>query len=211
MYGKKRGFVMFKKILKVIVNHIADNFFLYFISVISLCSGGFLGFASGNDFSDSEFLTGFFGGLSDFSADGLVLEGVARAGITALIILVFGLSPAGIVFIPLCDAYKGFAFGFSASAVYAVYGVRSVLFVLLGLIPSAVIWVPALTFASVNGMKTSISLVRIFRKSGSFDAREDAVRLIISSLTAFFALLLSKLAEVYIIPHMLNVVCGLYT
>lgn len=201
---------MFKRILRFMYSHFCENKILYFLSVGAAIFGILLGIAGGKNFSDSDYLTAFFGGLSDVSKSALWLRAFGSALLISSLAAIFGLSPIGFAALPIIDAYRGFAFGFSAAAFYSVYGFKSVVFILLALVIPALLWMPPLVFASVNSIRSSLSMLKICRRRTSPEFSCDAKFMLISCAVMFLFMLISRLAEIYIVPPILNVVSGLY-
>lgn len=191
-------------------SHFCENKILYFLSVGAAIFGILLGIAGGKNFSDSDYLTAFFGGLSDVSKSSLWLRAFGSALLISSLAAIFGLSPIGFAALPIIDAYRGFAFGFSAAAFYSVYGFKSVVFILLALVIPALLWMPPLVFASVNSIRSSLSMLKICRRRTSPEFSCDAKFMLISCAVMFLFMLISRLAEIYIVPPILNVVSGLY-
>lgn len=201
---------MFKKILRLMYSHFCENRTLYFVSLGACVFGIILGAAGGKTFSDSAYLTAFFGNLSGTALPALVLRAALSALFTAALAAHLGLSPIGFAALPVIDAYRGFAFGFSASAFYSVYGLKAVVFILLALVIPAALWLPPLVFASVSSMRSSLSMLRICRRRASPDLSSDAKFMLLSCAVMFIFMLISRLAEIFIVPPILNVVSGLY-
>ena len=201
---------MLKRVLRFLYNHFCENKSLYVITFAASIVGVLLGISGGKSFSDSEYLSAFFGGLDGLSHSTLVFRAFCSAFLISAAAVVFGFSPFGIAVIPLIDAYRGFAVGYLASAFYSVYGFKSIVFILIALVIPSLLWLPPLVFASVNSVRASISMIKICRRKTSPDFSVNTRFMLISCVIMFVFMLFARLAEIYIIPPILNVVCGLY-
>lgn len=201
---------MLRKFFRFIFLHFSENKFLYFTAGISVIFGILLGIAGGKNFSDSDYLLSFFSGLAAFRQSSLVFRAFVSALLISAAAVIFGLSPAGIFALPFIDAYRGFAAGFSAAAFYSVYGIKSFVFIFIALVIPAVLWLPPLIFASVTSMRTSFSVMKICRRSSAPVFMTDVRYLGGSVAVMFVFMLLSRLAEIYVVPPILNAVSGLY-
>ncbi len=203
---------MLKRPVSLINPHIMQNRLRYITAVSALCIGVIFGIMAGLGYREGEggMLSGFFSGLSSFSSKGLLYDGAVQSAILSGMMLVFGLSPIGCILVPALCAYKGFALGFSAGAVYSVYKIRSLVFAALGLLPSCIFWIPGMLFASVFALKSSLGLFKMLTKKGGGKYGDDMAVLLIVCVILFLTMFFSKIIEIYFVPSVLNVVGGIY-
>ena len=206
----KGSVFMLNKILKLMLGHIAGNLGLYVLFAAVLVLGILLGSVSGAGFDDNAYFENFFGGLNEFSSSSFLKDVFLQAVFYALIIFVFGLSPFGCIVIPAVIGYKGFAVGYTVSASFAVFGFKSLLFIILGMLPSAVFWIPVFLFSGVSSILYSIVMLRFLRKKSVNSSLYNMSSLIFSAAVLFAGVFISKIIEIYIIPQMLNLVGGIY-
>ena len=75
---------------------------------------------------------------------------------------------------------------------------------------AAIFGLPPLVFASVNSIRSSLSMLKICRRRTSPEFSSDAKFMLISCAVMFLFMLISRLTEIYIVPPILNVVSELY-
>lgn len=202
---------MYRKVSKFAYEHFMDNIYFYVVSILILLSGVAIGCINGNKFEEAAFFDSFFSGLNEAASFEVFLEGLLQAAIISGVVFVFGLSPFGLLAVPFCVIYKGFSFGYTLSAVCAVYGFKSVVFILLALFPSFAIWILPLMFTSVNGIKSSLFMFRFLFSKVPANTSKIISTMLFSCVFLFFSICLSKLTEVFIIPKILNIVSDIYT
>ena len=202
---------MFKRVSGFFLSHIAANVYIYCICVFFLVIGIIVGVVSGSGFENNAYFTEFFANLKSYSAGGYVKDGFVHSLVLTLLIFLAGISPLGFAAIPLAVSYKGFVTGYTVSAFFSVYGAKTFLFIILGIIPSALFWIPAYMYGAVTGMLSSCCFFRILRRKSVNNISDRVSGLLISSVILFVGVVFSKFTEIFLIPEMLNIVGVLYT
>lgn len=206
--------------IKILIRrYFLQNSISYIILMTALILGLLIGFCCFDRIGDEqqlqEFLGGFFTTLSQPNAvsfGGLFQKSVVQTVALAGLLFVSGLSLLGIACIPFLVWYKGFAAGFTAMVFFRLYGVKVIPFILLGILPSAVVWIPFLLFGAEESMRTSVYLLecccRPGRQRRSF--REMLIHLctVMSFCTA--GLLAAGMIDVYAVPRLLQLISKLY-
>ncbi len=199
--------------------YLLQNSISYIILITALLLGMLIGVCCFDRIGDEQQLQDFLGGFFDtlshpetivFSE--LFQKSVVQTVILAGLLFLSGFSLLGIASVPFVVWYKGFAAGFTAMVFFRLYGVRVVPFVLLGILPSAIVWVPFLLIGAQESMKTSTYLLecccRPGRQKKSF--RETLFHLctVMSFCTA--GLLLAGVIDVYAVPRLLGLISNLF-
>ena len=157
------------------------------------CSG------AGGDGELQEYLKGFFTNLSGASLPTFeILKKSVFQNLVLMVLLVLtAISVLGCV--AVLAGYKGFLVGYSAAVFQAIYGAKFVPFILLGILPSAMLWLPALFLASVSSLKCSAYVLGACRKKSrqKEDFKVFFVRYGMVMFLCLMVLLVSSLIDVY--------------
>ena len=153
------GISLVKYYRNIIFEHVKSNIVYYSIITCSFAVGlaiGVIGCSgAGGDGELQEYLKGFFTNLSGASLPTFeILKKSVFQNLELMVLLVLtAISVLGCVAVPVIAGYKGFLVGYSAAVFQAIYGAKFVPFILLGILPSAMLWLPALFLASGSSLK----------------------------------------------------------
>ena len=209
---------MVKYYRNIIFEHVKSNIVYYRIITCSFAVGlaiGVIGCSgAGGDGELQEYLKGFFTNLSGASLPTFeILKKSVFQNLVLMVLLVLtAISVLGCVAVPVIAGYKGFLVGYSAAVFQAIYGAKFVPFILLGILPSAMLWLPALFLASVSSLKCSAYVLGACRKKSrqKEDFKVFFVRYGMVMFLCLMVLLVSSLIDVYLVPFLLKLVSGLY-
>ncbi|MBC2580342.1 stage II sporulation protein M [Clostridium sp. DJ247] len=156
------------KMLNIINKHVQNNFWLYVVSLLCVCTGIVLGIYSVRymgSFEKSDLLSYFKNFSSTVNSEGvnykLILLETIKVNIPILLIVWFlGLTMVGIPVILIIDVIKGFTMGFATSFIINALGIKGMWFSMLGVLPQNIIYIPCIIFASVLAMEFSLTILR---------------------------------------------------
>ncbi len=203
---------------RLIEQYIARNSVSFIILITALVLGLILGCSCfdniGNEDELREFLGVFFTTLSQpekiFFGELFhksVLQTVSLSGL----LLVSGFSLFGIGVIPFLVWYKGFAAGFTAMVFFRLYGIKVIPFILMGIVPSAVIWVPFLLIGALECTKTSFYILECCcKKRTGKGFRQVSLQLFTVMAFCTVGLLVAGMIDVYFVPKLLGLISNLY-
>lgn len=148
--------------------HFRENFWMYLLTILFLCTGAILGIYSVKYMSnnDKSSLINYVTSLSKSST----LEGINNKAIffeavkSNLPIIIgywfLGLTIVGIPVILVLSIFKGFSIGFTIS--FFVYSLkdRGLLLAVLGVVPQNIIYIPCVIFASVLSIQFSLNMLK---------------------------------------------------
>lgn len=203
------------KALSIINEHIQNNFWLYVISLLCICTGIVLGIYSVRymgSFEKSDLLSYLKNFSSTINSGNINYKSIFAQTIKSNIPILFavwflGLTMIGIPVILIIDIIKGFTMGFTISFVINGMGIKGMWFSLLGVIPQNIIYIPCIMFASVLAMEFSLMIFK--DKTSKHWASNIWVR--VTSYSFSFILVVAImfvgfLMEVYITPNMIKII-----
>ena len=100
---------MLKSLLRYLTSHFLDNILTYSACFCITIVGIVSGFLSGVGFTDIEFFEIFFNNLKTFTTENLLVQAIFHSVILSGIIVVFGMSPFGMIIVPLTVLFKTFS------------------------------------------------------------------------------------------------------
>lgn len=206
---------MENKFLANINRHIQENFWLYIISLLCICTGIVLGIYSVKymgTFEKGDLLSYMENFKNSISSNGVdsksILFETIKNNITLIIGIWFlGLTMIGIPVILILDVIKGFTIGFTTSFIVNGLGIKGIWMSLLGVVPQNLIYVPCIIFASVLAMEFSIHILRDKNNKGF----QNGVWIKVTSYSFSFLfvtiiMFVGFLMESYITPNMIKLV-----
>lgn len=203
----------------VLRQYFLQNSIFYIILTTALGLGAVIGLCCFDRIGDEqqlqEFLGGFFTTLSQpgaVSFSELFQQSVTQTVCLAGLLFLCGLSLLGMAGVPFLVWYKGFGAGFTAMVFFRLYGVRVVPFVLLGILPSAIVWIPFLLVGAQESMKTSAYLLECCCRPGRQRKRFREMLLHFCSVMSLCTagLLLAGAIDAYAVPRLLGLISNLY-
>lgn len=207
--------MLHNKFIDALNDHVQNNFWLYVISLLCICTGIVLGIYSvrymgGFEKSDLvNYIKSFSSAIGSGNIDyKQIFIQTIKNNIPVLIIVWFlGLTMIGVPIILIIDILKGFTIGFTISFIINGMGIRGVWVSLLGVLPQNIIYIPCIIFISVLAMEFSLNMLK--DKGGK--SWTSNIWLKITSYSVSFALVMIVMVvgftmESYLIPQILKVV-----
>lgn len=148
--------------------HFQESMWLYVITLVCLFTGIVLGIYTVRYMGDMErqdlinYFLSFRNNLSSVEVDNkaILIESIKSNLPIILGLWVLGLTIVGIPVILIIDIIKGFSLGFSLSTIFYGLSYKGIWFILLGLLPQNIIYVPCIIVSSVLSMKLSLAKLK---------------------------------------------------
>lgn len=206
---------MENKLLYGINKHVQENFWLYVVSLLCICTGVVLGIYSVRymgsfEKSDlSSYLQNFSNTLNNqgINSKSVLIETIKNNAVLIIGIWFLGLTMIGIPVILIIDIIKGFTIGFTTSFIVNALGIKGVWMSFLGVLPQNLIYIPCVIFASVLAMEFSVNLLR--NKTNRLWEKNVWVKVTSYSFSFMFIAIImfvGFLLESYITPNMIKLV-----
>lgn len=201
-------------IFKLIIPNTRTNIIAFSIFIIGIITGSiFIMVINTNDKSlVVEHITKFFSNVnsSDYSYLDSLKNMLSLNYFYVIVIWVLGLSILGILVNIFLTYLKGFIIGFTTSSLIITYGFKSILAVILYIIPHTLInslVIIVLTIYSITFSR--YLLIQIFQKKDMKTKNFMKKYLIILLITVALTLV-SSISEVYLFPFLLKLIIKLY-
>lgn len=203
------------KVTELINKHVQDNFWLYVISLLCVCTGIVLGvysvrYMGGFEKSDLlSYLNSFKNSIDNSSINykSIFME-TLKINVPMLVAIWFlGLTMIGIPVILIIDVLKGFTIGFASSFIIGEMGMKGIWFDLLGIFPQNIIYIPCIIFSSVFAMEFSLTMFR--DRSNNQWKSHILLKLTSYSITFVFVIgimCIGFILEVYLTPNMVKLI-----
>ncbi|WML35295.1 stage II sporulation protein M [Clostridium sp. OS1-26] len=203
------------KMLNIINKHVQNNFWLYVISLLCICTGIVLGIYSVKymgSFEKSDLLSYLKNfnssiGSGNINYKSIFIETI-KSNIPILAAVWFlGLTMIGIPVILIIDIIKGFTIGFTISFVINGMGIKGMWFSLLGVLPQNIIYIPCIIFASVLAMEFSLTILK--DKTNKQWISNIWIRITSYSLSFILVIIVMFIGfftEAYITPNMIKLI-----
>lgn len=201
------------KILGVVNKHVQNNFWLYVVSLLCVCTGIVLGIYSVRymgGFEKNDLLSYLNNFSTTINSQGVNYQSVfietVKSNIPILAAVWFlGLTMIGIPVILIIDIIKGFTIGFTMSFVISGMGIKGMWFSLLGVLPQNIIYVPCIIFTSVLAMEFSLMIFkdrnnRQWTSSIWVKVTSYSLSFVLVSIVMFLGFFM----ETYITPNMIK-------
>ena len=200
-------------IFKLIIPNTRTNIIAFSVFIIGIITGSiFIMVINTNDKSlVVEHITKFFSNVnsSDYSyLDSL--KNMLSLNYFYVIVIWVGLSILGILVNIFLTYLKGFIIGFTTSSLIITYGFKSILAVILYIIPHTLInslVIIVLTIYSITFSR--YLLIQIFQKK-DMKTKNFMKKYLIILLIAVALTLVSSISEVYLFPFLLKLIIKLY-
>jgi stage II sporulation protein M len=148
--------------------HFHESMWLYVVSLLCLFTGIVLGIYTVKYMDDRlrqdviSYFLNFNENISSIEVNNtaVLLESLKSNLPMILILWVVGLTIIGIPIVLIVDIVKGFSFGFATYFAFYSMGYKGTWFVLLGVLPQNIIYIPCLIVASVLAMRLSLSKLK---------------------------------------------------
>ncbi len=201
-------------IFKLIIPNTRTNIIAFSIFIIGIITGSiFIMVINTNDKSlVVEHITKFFSNVnsSDYSYLDSLKNMLSLNYFYVIVIWVLGLSILGILVNIFLTYLKGFIIGFTTSSLIITYGFKSILAVILYIIPHTLInslVIIVLTIYSITFSR--YLLIQIFQKK-DMKTKNFMKKYLIILLIAVALTLVSSISEVYLFPFLLKLIIKLY-
>ena len=201
-------------IFKLIIPNTRTNIIAFSIFIIGIITGSiFIMVINTNDKSlIVEHITKFFSNVnsSDYSYLDSLKNMLSLNYFYVIVIWVLGLSILGILVNIFLTYLKGFIIGFTTSSLIITYGFKSILAVILYIIPHTLInslVIIVLTIYSITFSR--YLLIQIFQKK-DMKTKNFMKKYLIILLIAVALTLVSSISEVYLFPFLLKLIIKLY-
>lgn len=203
------------KFIDILNEHVQNNFWLYVVSLLCVCTGIVLGIYSvrymgGFEKSDlTNYIKSFSSAIGSGNVDykSIFIQTI-KNNIPVLIAVWFlGLTMIGIPIILIIDILKGFTVGFTVSFIINGMGIKGMWVSLLGVLPQNIIYIPCIIFVSVLAMEFSLNIL----KDKNNKNWASSIWLKITSYSFSFILVMVIMIvgftmESYLTPHILKIV-----
>lgn len=201
-------------IFKLIIPNTRTNIIAFSVFIIGIITGSiFIMVINTNDKNlVVEHITKFFSNVnsSDYSYLDSLKNMLSLNYFYVIVIWVLGLSILGILVNIFLTYLKGFIIGFTTSSLIITYGFKSILAVILYIIPHTLInslVIIVLTIYSITFSR--YLLIQIFQKK-DMKTKNFMKKYLIILLIAVALTLVSSISEVYLFPFLLKLIIKLY-
>lgn len=201
-------------IFKLIIPNTRTNIIAFSIFIIGIITGSiFILVINTNDKEIvTEHIINFFSNInsSSYSYLNSLKNMLSLNYFYVIVIWVLGLSILGILVNIFLTYLKGFIVGFTTSALIITYGFKSILAIILYIVPHTLInslVIIVLTIYSITFSR--YLLVQIFQKK-DMKTKNFMKKYLIILLIAVVLTLVSSISEVYLFPFLLKLIIKLY-
>ena len=201
-------------IFKLIIPNTRTNIIAFSVFIIGIITGSiFIMVINTNDKSlVVEHITKFFSNVnsSNYSYLDSLKNMLSLNYFYVIVIWILGLSILGILVNIFLTYLKGFIIGFTTSSLIITYGFKSILAVILYIIPHTLInslVIIVLTIYSITFSR--YLLIQIFQKK-DMKTKNFMKKYLIILLIAVALTLVSSISEVYLFPFLLKLIIKLY-
>ena len=201
-------------IFKLIIPNTRTNIIAFSVFIIGIITGSiFIMVINTNDKSlVVEHITKFFSNVnsSDYSYLDSLKNMLSLNYFYVIVIWVLGLSILGILVNIFLTYLKGFIIGFTTSSLIITYGFKSILAVILYIIPHTLINSLVIIILTIYSITFSrYLLIQIFQKK-DMKTKNFMKKYLIILLIAVALTLVSSISEVYLFPFLLKLIIKLY-
>lgn len=197
-----------------ITKHMQENLGLYLLTILCLFTGMILGIYTIRYMENKEredlinyFLT-FKGNIKNAEVNQwyIIIETLKNNLPILVGIWLLGVTMVGLPIILIIDIIKGYTLGFTLSFLFMSLGLKGTVFVLIGVLPQNIIYLPCIIIASVLAMKLSVSKLKekfnreAYRNSYSFTSYSLAFIIILALM------IIGAFYEAYITPNAIKAV-----
>ena len=201
-------------IFKLIIPNTRTNIIAFSVFIIGIITGSiFIMVINTNDKSlVVEHITKFFSNVnsSNYSYLDSLKNMLSLNYFYVIVIWVLGLSILGILVNIFLTYLKGFIIGFTTSSLIITYGFKSILAVILYIIPHTLINSLVIIILTIYSITFSrYLLIQIFQKK-DMKTKNFMKKYLIILLIAVALTLVSSISEVYLFPFLLKLIIKLY-
>lgn len=201
-------------IFKLIIPNTRTNIIAFSVFIIGITTGSiFIMLINTNDKSlIVEHITKFFENVnsSNYSYLDSLKNILSLNYFYVIVIWILGLSILGILVNMFLTYLKGFIIGFTTSSLIITYGFKSILAVILYIIPHTLINSLVIIILTIYSITFSrYLLIQIFQKK-DMKTKNFMKKYLIILLIAISLTLISSISEVYLFPFLLKLIIKLY-
>ena len=201
-------------IFKLIIPNTRTNIIAFSVFIIGIITGSiFIMVINTNDKSlVVEHITKFFSNVnsSNYSYLDSLKNMLSLNYFYVIVIWVLGLSILGILVNIFLTYLKGFIIGFTTSSLIITYGFKSILAVILYIIPHTLINSLVIIILTIYSITFSrYLLIQIFQKK-DMKTKNFMKKYLIILLISVALTLVSSISEVYLFPFLLKLIIKLY-
>lgn len=201
-------------IFKLIIPNTRTNIIAFSVFIIGITTGSiFIMVINANDKSlIVEHITNFFENVnsSNYSYLDSLKNILSLNYFYVIVIWILGLSILGILVNMFLTYLKGFIIGFTTSSLIITYGFKSILAVILYIIPHTLINSLVIIILTIYSITFSrYLLIQIFQKK-DMKTKNFMKKYLIILLIAVALTLVSSISEVYLFPFLLKLIIKLY-
>ncbi len=206
------------KIKEFIYNHIYKNFKSYIIVMMIFIIGIVLGVIFINKIEDQQLVE-----IKDYlnesivsikenyqiDSGALLQESLWEDFILTNLMWFIGSTVIGLPIVFAIVLYRGFCFGYTISAVIAIYGTqKGIIFSLVTMLLQNIIFIPALFILTVSGIRLYRSIMKDKRRE---NIKLEILRHTICSVVAFIMMILSSFIETYLSSNLFVMTINLWS
>lgn len=206
-----------KNLLAVVKVHIRDNFWYYIAALVLLFIGVVVGttYASKTEMSQCQsYFDDMFKmvSLEDYSPFKIFLYSASKNAALILALLILSISLIGLpVMCGIC-LYAGFAASYTLTVIGRIYGMKSILFYLGGLLPHNLIMVPVFLFYFTVSLRFYMYILRTLLKKdrNGFDLKAEIPRYLFVSGICMLLMIAGSFFEGYISYFFIKWMSGIF-
>lgn len=194
---------------KNVSRHLQESLWLYVVSLLCLFTGIVLGVYTVKYMGDMErqdlinYFLGFKKNIGSTTINNKeILIQTIKSNLPMIVaVWVLGLTIVGIPVILIIDIIKGFTTGFTLSFVFYSMGYSGIGFVLIGVLPQNIIYIPCIVIGSVFAMKLSLTKLKDKVNKQINYGKNYFVDYSITFLIILLVMVLGFLYEAYVTPR----------
>ncbi|WP_202710889.1 stage II sporulation protein M [Sporosalibacterium faouarense] len=206
---------MLIKLSELFNRHFRENFFIYFVSILSLMIGVSVGAITIKILNTNQkhelisFLDSFFKVLNESSISSLDLlkQSLFNNLQTVLLIWILGIIVIGIPVIIGVLIMRGFVIGFTVGFLIEGFGFKGFLFAIFAVLPQNIFIIPSILIISVIAFKFSIVIIKNkIKKAPRYNFMNRVSKYSISILMISSLMVIGSIVEAYITPIFMRLI-----
>ncbi|MTI48176.1 MAG: stage II sporulation protein M [Firmicutes bacterium] len=206
---------MLIKLSELFNRHFRENFFIYFVSILSLMIGVSVGAITIKILNTNQkhelisFFDSFFKVLNESSISSLDLlkQSLFNNLQTVLLIWILGIIVIGIPVIIGVLIMRGFVIGFTVGFLIEGFGFKGFLFAIFAVLPQNIFIIPSILIISVIAFKFSIVIIKNkIKKAPRYNFMNRVSKYSISILMISSLMVIGSIVEAYITPIFMRLI-----
>ena len=205
------------KLIKIIKEHIRNNFKEYSLVLLIFVVGIFIGVLFINNISETQreeitiYVTDYMNNLKNIEKidiGELIKYSMLQNSITAILICFFGTTVIGLPAVFGIIGYRGFSLGYTISSLVSILGMpKGLIFSIILLFFQNLLFIPAILGLGVSGIKLYKSIIKDKKRE---NIKLEIVRHMIFSLVMFSVLMFSSIIEILISTNILKLIINYF-